>query len=90
MSKSVRHAYKGGGGVDIAKYVHEKSHTLLSMATAFIAVLKSTCYDYFPVTRIFTVFLSMVLLIGYFKAFLLEMGCGVLDGKDYVRNGWRS
>ena len=45
-------------------------HTLLSMATTFIAVLKSTCYDYYP---------------GYLKALRLEIG-EWLDGKEYVRN----
>ena len=54
-SKSVRHAYKGGDGVDIYKCVRKSSfyHTLLSSATTFIAVLKSMCYDYFPVSQIF-------------------------------------
>ena len=39
----------------------------------------------FPFHKSFIVFFSMDLLIGYLKAFPLEMGG--LDGKEYVCNG---
>ena len=46
------------------------------MAMTFFAVLKSTCYRYFPVSQI---------IDWIFEGFSLEMEG--LDGKEFVRNG---
>ena len=54
-SESICQAYHGEGELTHLN-MHAKSptyHTLLSMAMTFIAVLKSTFYDYFPVSQIF-------------------------------------
>ena len=54
-SKIICHAYHGERELTHLS-MHAKSptyHTLLSMAMTFIAVLKSTFYDYFPVSQIF-------------------------------------
>ena len=56
------------------------------MATTFIAVLKSTCYDYFPVSQIFYCLFLYGLIDWVFEGFPITMG-GRLDGKEYVRNG---
>ena len=58
-----------GSGVDTSKYVRKKS-----LATTFIAVLKSICYDYFLSLKSFTVCFSRELLIGNRRTFPLEMG----------------
>ena len=60
-------------------------HTLLCKAMTFIAVLKSTCYDYFPVSPIFYSLAPHELSYWIFESF--PMRNGGLDGKVYVGNG---
>ena len=57
------------------------------METTFIVVLKSTCYDYCPSLKSFTVFFAMDLLLGYVKAFPLEMGGGYMGKSTYALGG---
>ena len=54
------------------------------MATTFIAVLKSTCYDCFPVSQIFYSLFLYGLIDWIFESFPIKNG-GV-DGNEYVRN----
>ena len=78
-----------GGGVDKFKYVCKKTsfyHTLLSMAMTFIAALKSTCYDYSPVSQIiYSLFLDG-LIDWIFESFPIRNRGWGLNGKKYVRS----
>ena len=46
-------------------------HTLLSMATISIAVLKSTCYEYLPVSYIFYSLILHALIDWTIESFLI-------------------
>ena len=70
-------------------YVRKKIpyyHTLLYLATTFIAVLNSTCYDYFSVSQTYYSLFLYGLIDWIFKSFPIR-NWWVLDGKEYVRNG---
>ena len=87
-SKSVRHAYKGGGVATVCaqkvpfckynvvfSYAKCFYHTLLILASIFITDLQNICYDYFCLSNALQSF-SMELLSECLKTFLLEMGGG--------------
>ena len=87
-SKSARHAYNGGEGVNSSKYVRKKVPFII--LRCLWRQLSLLCYKALAMTillslKSFTAYFSMDLLIGCLKAFPLEMGVRW----ERVRTQWR-